>query len=317
MPQDGGYIKIKDKSVTITKYWWFKDGMPKSKVDGLKSITKKLINNLFLNKVGFKLIKNTSAFRPEQRYYISDEKVLRIRNSKISNYLCEYFKSFGVVIGIDFCQSQIIHYERIFRDAKISDLNGGMGFNNGLILFILTALLDPKKIIESGIWCGYTTLLLDKASCDDSEIHCYDINLDRNEYKSRKAYYFNCDISESVDISYVDFDLALFDDHVAHFDRILFCLRNNVKAIILDDDVAVEQVHSDGWPPIPTASMVYNYSEIPHEFSWVGNGLIGEADIKGLAVDDIVSGYRYIPFPNLSHLTGYENVSFTSLLIRL
>jgi hypothetical protein len=86
--------------------------------------------------------------------------------------------------------------------------------------------------------------------------------------------------------------------------------------VVVDDDVSLNQVHSDGWPPIPTASMLFNYDKIPKKFDWISNGISANADISGLKVDDICEFYSYIPFPKLDEYTGYNDSSFTSLLLK-
>ena len=56
---------------------------------------------------------------------------------------------------------------------------------------------------------------------------------------------------------------CIFYDHVSIYDRLKFCLKNEIEIVVVDDDLSVSQVHSDPWPPIPTASMIYNYEKNP------------------------------------------------------
>ena len=314
--QSLNYKKLKAKSITFTRYWRFSSRSHEGASFGMKRLVKKIVNDWFLSIAGLKVVADVSSFRPEQQSYLLDEEMIESRNARISDFLCEYFGSYGLNLDLSLCRNSVERYEQIFRDDRVSDLNGGMGFNNGLILFVLVTFFSPRRIIESGVWRGYTTILLDEASSDDATIHCYDINLDRNEYQSSKARYFEQDISENLEQSYEGFEFAFFDDHVAHFDRISFCLQNKIKVIVVDDDVSFDQAHSDGWPPIPSASMVYNYDKGPHTFSWMFNGEKAEADIRGLDVSEIVRQYQYIPFPSLTKLTGYKDTSFTSVLVK-
>ena len=85
--------------------------------------------------------------------------------------------------------------------------------------------------------------------------------------------------------------------------------------VILDDDVGIMTTHTDGWPPIPTASMIFNYEEIPHQFNWRYNGKIASANITNLNISLIKSNFKYIPFPPLMEFTGYKD-SLTSLLLK-
>ena len=104
-------------------------------------------------------------------------------------------------------------------------------------------------------------------------------------------------------------------DHVSHYDRILFSEKYSIKNIILDDDVSIFTLHSDGWPPIPTANMIFDYEKIPKNFKWTYKGNKAQADIKNMNISNIKNKYRYIKYPNLFQFTGYKNTSETTILL--
>ena len=309
-----------DKSniVTHTKYWSYKSNKYRlsSFSNKIRFFLKYIINKLFLNNFGFAVVQKNSTFRGEKNSYINNLEVLSLRNEKISDFLI----SFGLNNGIKFNKSNLLknieRYEKLFRTVKISDLSGGMGFNNGLFLYLLICHFNPKIILESGIWRGYSTFLIDDATVNNAKIFCFDINLNNREFYSKKASYFENDLSLVNEIDFNTVDLAFFDDHVSIYDRLKLCLKNKIEIVIVDDDVSLTQVHSDGWPPIPTASMIYNYYKIPKKFEWINNNFQAKADITGLEVDDICKFYKYIPFPQLAEYTGYLDTSLTSLLLR-
>ena len=64
---------------------------------------------------------------------------------------------------MDQLQKAIERYEELFRSVPINDLNGGMGFNNGLFLYVLLSHFKPNTVLESGVWRGYSTFLIDGA----------------------------------------------------------------------------------------------------------------------------------------------------------
>ncbi len=308
----------KFNSVTHTHYWSYKNNkfFSKNYLSKIKSFLKYVVNILFLNNLGYQIVRKFSNYRKEQRSYLKDSKILSLRNIQISDYLFQ----FGLGFGVEFKKTKLLNsierYEEIFRHSKIRDLNGGLGFNNGLFFYVLISHFQPKKILESGVWKGYSTFLIDEATSMDSEIFSFDINLDKREFISKKASYFESDLSLESEVNFSKIDFALFDDHVSIYDRLKFCLKNEIKIVVVDDDLSVSQIHSDPWPPIPTASMVFNYDKIPKKFDWLCNGMSANADINGLKVDDICKNYNYIPFPQLAQYTGYKDVSFTSLLIK-
>jgi hypothetical protein len=308
----------KFNSVTHTAYWRYQSNRLRSNslLRKIKKFLKYIINTLFLNNLGFTIVKKNSTYRSEQRSYSKNWEVLSLRNRQIADYLIQ----FGLDFGIEFEKIKLIknieRYEEMFRTVKISDLNGGMGYNNGLFFYVLISHFQPKTVLESGIWKGYSTFLIDDATFDETKIFCFDINLDNTEFLSEKASYFESDLSLVTEVDFSNIDFAFFDDHVSIYDRLKFCLENKIKIVVVDDDVSLTQVHTDGWPPIPTASMIFNYDKIPKKFDWINNGISANADITGLKVDDICKFYKYIPYPQLVQYTGYKDTSFTSLLLK-
>lgn len=308
----------KFNSVTHTHYWSYKNNkfFSKNYLSKIKSFFKYVVNTLFLNNLGYVIVNKLSNYRKDQKSYSGNSEILSLRNTQISDYLFQFGLGFGVKFDKIKLLNSVERYEKIFRNSKIRDLNGGFGFNNGLFFYILISHFQPKKILESGVWRGYSTYLIDQATSIDSEILCFDINLDKREFISKKASYFESELSLVPEVNFSKIDFALFDDHVSIYDRLKFCLKNEIEIIVVDDDLSVSQVHSDPWPPIPTASMIYNYEKIPKKFDWICNGMLANANIDGLVVDDICENYKYIPFPQLAEFTGYQDTSFTSFLLK-
>ena len=274
-----------------------------------------IINFYFLNKFGFEIIRQ-KGFRGKINSFTLDNKILKYRNERIADFLIEFYKNFDVIFEKKDLLKNIKLYDQLFKEKPISDLTGGMGYNNGLILYIIFCHFKPSVAIESGVWRGFTTYLIDNAILDDSKLYCFDIDLSRNEFFSKKAIYFENDITLFKELDLKKVDIAFFDDHISIYERLKLCFKNKIGIVILDDDVSLTQVHTDGSPPIPTASMIFNYEEIPKKFDWVFNGNTFIADISNLHVDDIREYYKYIPFPSLKEYTGHENGSFSSLLLR-
>jgi len=308
----------KFNSVTHTHYWSYKNNkfFSKNYLSKIKSFFKYVVNKLFLNNLGYQIVQKFSNYRKDVRSYSKNLEILSLRNTQISDYLFQFGLGFGVEFEKIKLLNSIERYEEIFRHSKIRDSNGGFGFNNGLFFYVLISHFQPKKILESGVWRGYSTFLIDEATSVDSKIISFDINLGKREFISKKASYFESDLSLVSTVNFSKIDFALFDDHVSIYDRLKFSLKNEIEIVIVDDDLGVSQVHSDPWPPIPTASMIYNYEKIPKKFDWICNGNLANADINGLEVDDIRKNYNYIPFPQLGEFTGYQDTSFTSLLLK-
>ena len=239
-----------------------------------------------------------------------------LQYKKIAQRLYIFLKELNIERTVEEIVSDVRDYDFCFRNCTVTNLQGGMGYNNGLVVFVFTRAVSPGMILESGVWRGFSTYILDQASSEQALIKCFDINLSRLEWRSSKAEYFEADITESKFDWLEERRLALFDDHVPHYTRLKYSLEHNIDFIILDDDVSVETTHSDGWPPIPTASMIMNYDSIPHEFTWSSHDRRGLAKISGLECQDIQEGFYYQTLPDLWPLTGYQSSSFTSFLVR-
>lgn len=315
--KNNSYRYSKIERITRTKYFTFKDDKsPSNLLFFLLKTVVKAVNKITRTLAGVELTRSKILIRNERVNYPITEEIKKLQRHNLARVIEEFFKGLSLNRRADQLLSDIEEYDRLFRNFHISSLNGGMGYNNGLMVFCFSRSVDCKYIIESGVWRGFTTYLLDAGSSDEAEIHCFDINLSKLEWKSKKAKYYECDLSEKKLDLPSHGSLAFFDDHVSHFDRLNYCLRNNISHIILDDDVAVCSVHSDAWPPIPTANMIMNYDDIPHKFEWVSLGRVASADISDLDCEPIKETFVYCVMPDLFDFTGYKNTSVTSFLVR-
>ena len=152
----------------------------------LLKYSKNIFNSRLLNKFRFG-IRRKKGLKREMNSFTRDNQILKYRNEKIANFLLDYGKSFGILFEKKTLLNNIELYDQLFKDRPISDLTGGIGYNKGLILYVLFCHYQPKVSIESGVWRGFTTYLIDNAILDDSELYCFDIDLQKNEFHSKIA----------------------------------------------------------------------------------------------------------------------------------
>ena len=74
--------------------------------------------------------------------------------------------------------------------------------------------------------------------------------------------------------------------------------------MIFDDDLNIEAIHSDGWPAIPTISMIRE-ENIIKKFRWYNFGKIGNANLKFKFDKKKLKKYIIFSAPNISNITGY------------
>ena len=79
-------------------------------------------------------------------------------------------------------------------------------------LWFMARKLSPDLIVESGVWKGQSTWLLETA-CPQAKLFSIDLDLRNREYVSQKAVYDNRDFSEQDWSMITDRSVVFFDDH--------------------------------------------------------------------------------------------------------
>ena len=215
-------------------------------------------------------------------------------------------------------EKYVYEYCKVFAETPIKDMSSGFGFNEGLFLFCIIKVVKPSLVIESGIMKGFTTYLINSATEQDCIINCYDINFDNIQYKSKKANYFKSDINENPPKIQNHKVLAFWDDHTSQLSRLEFSIKNHIKYNIFDDDLGFLNFHSDGWPPIPSITMLFEIRRNlvnSNKINWFSRGRKGtifiDKFINNKAIENILVHKK---FENLFHFTGYQNHSECSFV---
>ena len=110
---------------------------------------------------------------------------------------------------------------RIYASRPIKTNLGGMGINHSFALYSVLRAIEPKLVVESGVWKGQSTYIIEKA-VPNAQIISLDPNLQRRVYRSKNAKYFSEDF---VGIDWMQFDisnsLCFFDDHQNAYNRLM------------------------------------------------------------------------------------------------
>ncbi len=131
--------------------------------------------------------------------------------------------------------SELNNFLNIYKKRPIKNNDGGCRINHAFAIYCILKKLKPKLVIESGIYKGQTTWLIEK-TLPKTKLICIDINLSQRKYISKKAKYSN------IDFKFHDFSkipentLVFFDDHVNHLDRIKETNFFKIKNIIFEDN---------------------------------------------------------------------------------
>lgn len=309
-----------NKQVTLTKYWnnfnQIKKNLTLSYFSHLLRIFKKKIKNIIGYKINIQRIEEIIDF--SYHSYQKDDFIINLRNIEIEKILLNVYKKNNLnYLGHNHIK-YINEYEKIYRESPVKHLGSGFSFNEGLYLFNLLKIINPSDVIESGVMRGFSTYIIEKATNENTRIHCYDISFNRLEYKSKRAIYNNCDISKKEPILLGNNLFALWDDHVSHYDRLRYSFAKKIKYNLFDDDVSFLNFHSDGWPPIPTLQMMLNFkNELLNKSSleWISQdrlGVINLQELKKINIDQTKINYTLLA--DLFDLSGYKSHSKTSFV---
>lgn len=124
----------------------------------------------------------------------------------------------------------------IFPNRPIKDNDGGMKAPHLFATWFITKQLQPKHIIESGVWKGQGTWFMEQAA-PQAQFICIDPVLDRIAYKPKNATYQTKDFEKT---SWDGIDkansLLFFDDHQNAFQRLKAAKKFGFKHLLFEDN---------------------------------------------------------------------------------
>lgn len=306
---------------TFTSYWNHFSTNPKKFQSTSIFFTKfkKFLKKLIGIKIQIYRYKKLNAKNESLTSYQKNISIINYRNELLANVVKNYLRYFNLTCDHPKIICFIEEYSKKFSDTPIQDMNSGFGFNEGLFLYCLIKVLRPTLVIESGVMRGFTTYIIDAASEKNCLIYCYDISFENLKYKSKKASYFNNDITKTPPNLKGHKVLAFWDDHTSQLDRLEFSIKNKIKFNIFDDDLSFLNFHSDGWPPIPSISMLYQIkAKIINEnvINWMSRDREGVMNLDEIIKNKSIDKIKFYKlFPHLFTITGYKSHSECSFLI--
>lgn len=127
-------------------------------------------------------------------------------------------------------------FRPIYEERPIANNVGGMRASHLFLAWFLLSKLSPKVVIESGVFKGQGTWLIER-TCPDAILHCIDPRLDQLEYESKKATYYDRDF-DVIDFSWVNPEqtLCFFDDHQNALSRVMSMKWKGLKHAIFEDN---------------------------------------------------------------------------------
>ncbi len=126
-------------------------------------------------------------------------------------------------------------FAALYARRPVRDNQGGMRAPHMFAAWFMARRLRPALIVESGVWKGQGTWLLEQA-CPDAELVCIDIDLSRRQYVSPRARYSTQDFSLHAWEGDMGRALAFFDDHQDAPARLEQSLRAGIRDLIFEDN---------------------------------------------------------------------------------
>ena len=134
----------------------------------------------------------------------------------------------------DELRASLHEFAEIYHERPIKNNYGGMDSAHGFYTWWLARKLQPKYIIESGVWYGQSTWLLEQG-CPSAQVISLD-PVDNRQYISEKAVYFKHDFKRIVwDRVDKDNTLVFFDDHYG-VDRVFQAKHIGFTHILYEDN---------------------------------------------------------------------------------
>jgi len=130
-------------------------------------------------------------------------------------------------------------FAEIYANKPVNDNQGGMKAPHAFASYFMLKTMQPKVIIESGVWKGQGTWLFEQA-CPQARIISLDIDFSNLIYKSPNVEYIEKDFSY-LDVTTLEKEqtVCFFDDHQNALTRLQQMKWKGLKRAIFEDNYPV------------------------------------------------------------------------------
>jgi len=139
-------------------------------------------------------------------------------------------------------------FDEIYQGRPDQAEVGSSGYSNLLNLYKICERLKPELIVESGTWKGNSSWLFHHFA----PVICHDIQFIKLMWRSPDITYIKEDIGNYDYRGNPDSTLYFFDDHISQEQRLEWCIKNEVKHCVFDDNQPYEIAQTLKNPPSPT-----------------------------------------------------------------
>lgn len=127
-------------------------------------------------------------------------------------------------------------FKELYAQRPIKKNHGGMRASHAFLTWFYLRELKPTLIVESGVWRGQGTWLIEQA-CPDADVLCLDPTFSQLIYKSQRAEYSTTDFSlTNMSAADPEATLCFFDDHQNALTRLQQMRWKGLRWAIFDDN---------------------------------------------------------------------------------
>tara|TARA_R110000824_G_scaffold3379_2_gene15982 strand:- start:4018 stop:4812 length:795 start_codon:yes stop_codon:yes gene_type:complete len=154
---------------------------------------------------------------------------------------------------IDYSQEAVAEalaeFRRIYSERPVIDNEGGMKSPHLFNTWFSLKELQPELVIESGVWKGLGTWVIEQA-VPSANIISIEINYSHLQYKSKKVHYLSDDITsydwgKLLEINFPDIKkdkiVVFLDDHQNFIERLEFIHSLGIKHVLYEDNYPSSQ----------------------------------------------------------------------------
>ena len=210
--------------------------------------------------------------------------------------------------GATLSANDINIYFNLMAQNRAFGLLGTTPGNGTLWLCMLLRLLQPKVVVESGVYHG-SSLFTIKASAPQAKIFAFDVSfktlLSRLDGVDYREYDWGADDVRAEGPS----DLCFFDDHINNCKRVRQAYDRGFKHVVVDDSPDLGEIHHFRYPAVPSMSMIVNDKWVDGDtvtWNWNGRRLRYTYRIEDtFGVKDVIESIHR--FPTIRRWTGMED----------
>lgn len=130
----------------------------------------------------------------------------------------------------------LAEFATLYEKRPVRDNQGGMSSSHLFPLWFLLRKLRPTAVIESGVWRGLGTWMIEQA-CPEADLYAIDINWKNLQYRSVRARYISTDITKNSWSHLPKQDtVVFFDDHIDELQRFKWCVSEQFRHILFEDN---------------------------------------------------------------------------------